>query len=58
MPEVEAAYSTSGRADLVLRIAAETTTDLDRVLDHIISIPGTKSTESLIHLSTKFDRTR
>ena len=58
MPEVEAAFSSSGRADLVLRIAAETTTDLDRVLDQIIAIPGTKSTESLIHLSTKFDRSR
>jgi len=58
MPEVEEAYSTSGRADLVLEIAAETTSDLDRVLDQIIAIPGTKSTESLIHLSTKFDRSR
>lgn len=58
MPEVEEAYSTSGRADLVLEVAAETTSDLDRVLDQIIAIPGTKSTESLIHLSTKFDRSR
>lgn len=56
IPEVESADSTSGRADLVLRVAADTTTDLDRVLDQIIAIPGTRSTESLVHLSSKFDR--
>ncbi len=57
IPEVEAAHSTSGRADFVLQVAAETTTDLDRVLDEIIAIPGMKGSETLIHLSTKFDRT-
>lgn len=56
IPEIEAAHSTSGRADFVLQIAAETTSDLDRVLDEIIAIPGLKSSETLIHLSTKFNR--
>lgn len=56
IPEIETAQSTSGRADLVLQIAAESTAELDRVLDDIIAIPGLKGSETLIHLSTKFDR--
>lgn len=54
--EVEAAHSSSGRADLVLQVAAGSTTELDQVLDTIIGVPGIKSSETLIHLSTKFDR--
>ncbi|MHC0054379.1 Lrp/AsnC family transcriptional regulator [Actibacterium sp. D379-3] len=55
--EVESAHTTSGRFDLLLGVAAETTAALDRVLDAIGEIPGVKSSESLIHLSTKIDRT-
>lgn len=54
--EVEAAHTTSGRFDLLLQITAETTAALDTVLDGIGEIPGVKSSESLIHLSTKIDR--
>ncbi len=56
VPEVEIIHSTSGRFDLILQIAAETTGGLDKVLDDIGSIPGVRSSESLIHLSTKLDR--
>ena len=55
-PEVERVNTTSGRFDLILQIAAPTTDALDRVLDTIGAVPGVRSTESLIHLSTKFDR--
>ncbi len=56
VPEVEIVHSTSGRFDLILQIAAETTGGLDKVLDDIGSIPGVLGSESLIHLSTKLDR--
>jgi DNA-binding Lrp family transcriptional regulator len=56
MPEVEACHTTTGRVDLILEIVAESTEALDAVLDRIGAIPGVRSSESLIHLSTKFDR--
>lgn len=55
---VESAHTTSGRFDLLLQVAAETTAELDRVLDAIGEIPGVRSSESLIHLSAKIDRIR
>jgi DNA-binding Lrp family transcriptional regulator len=54
--EVEIIHSTSGRFDLILQIATETTGTLDQVLDRIGGIPGVRASESLIHLSTKLDR--
>ena len=56
MPEVEAAHTASGRADLVLTLAAPTTAALDRTLDVIGEIDGVKGSETLIHLSTKIQR--
>ncbi len=56
MPEVELAHTTTGRVDLILQVAAETTQEIDQVLDQIGSIPGVKSSESLIQLSTRIDR--
>lgn len=56
IPEVEVAHSTSGRFDLLVQIAAPTTTQLDDVLDRIGAMTGVKSSESLIHLSTRIDR--
>ena len=56
MPEVAAAHTASGRADLVLTLAAPTTAALDDALDRLGTIDGVKSTETLIHLSTKIDR--
>jgi DNA-binding Lrp family transcriptional regulator len=56
LPEVEQALTTTGRIDMILQVAAETTTELDQVLDKIGALPGVRSSESLIHLTTKIDR--
>lgn len=54
--EVERVFTTSGRFDLLLQIACPNTQVLDQVLDQIGTITGVKSSESLIHLSTRLDR--
>ncbi|GGH49303.1 AsnC family transcriptional regulator [Frigidibacter albus] len=56
IPEIERVHTTSGRVDLLLQIAAPSTAVLDAVLDQIGEMSGVKSSESLIHLSTKMDR--
>jgi DNA-binding Lrp family transcriptional regulator len=56
IPEVERVHTTSGRVDFLLQIAAPSTTVLDNILDQIGEMTGVKSSESLIHLSTKLDR--
>ena len=54
--EVERVFTTSGRFDLLMQIAAPNTQVLDTVLDQIGALTGVKSSESLIHLSTRIDR--
>ena len=54
--EVERVFTTSGRFDLLLQVAASNTQVLDSVLDQIGALTGVKSSESLIHLSTRLDR--
>jgi DNA-binding Lrp family transcriptional regulator len=54
--EVTKVHTTSGRFDLLVRLAAPTTRALDAALDSIGSAPGVKSSESLVHLSTRIDR--
>ena len=56
IPEVERVFTTSGRFDLLLQVAAPNTGVLDGVLDQIGAMTGVKSSESLIHLSTRLDR--
>lgn len=56
IPEVERIFTTSGRFDLLLQVAASNTAVLDGVLDQIGAMTGVKSSESLIHLSTRLDR--
>ena len=56
VPAVERIHTTSGRVDLLLQVAAASTAQLDEVLDQIGEMSGVKSSESLIHLSTKLDR--
>ncbi len=56
IPEVEVAHSSSGRFDMILQLATRNTSRLDEILDAIGMIPGVRSSESLIHLSTKIDR--
>jgi len=54
--EVERVHTTSGRFDLLVTLSAPTTEALDRALDAIGAVPGVRSSESLIHLSTRIDR--
>lgn len=56
LPEIERAFTTSGRFDLLLQVAAPTTEQLDIVLDSIGGLPGVRLSESLIHLTTRIDR--
>ncbi len=56
IPEVERVHTTSGRVDFLLQVSAPSTAELDNVLDQIGEMTGVKSSESLIHLSTKIDR--
>ena len=56
LPEIRKASTSSGRFDLVLQVASDSTSELDALLDTIGEMPGVKSSESLIHLSTKIDR--
>ena len=56
IPEVERVFTTSGRFDLLMQLAAPNTQVLDQVLDQIGALTGVKSSESLIHLSTRIDR--
>ncbi|RVT85506.1 Lrp/AsnC family transcriptional regulator [Rhodobacteraceae bacterium CCMM004] len=56
METVEAAWTTSGRVDLIVRLAATTTDELDAAIDTLGGIDGVMETESLIHLSTRIDR--
>jgi len=56
LPQIEAAHTASGRFDMVLQVAATSTKQLDETLDSIGEIDGVRSSESLIHLSTRIDR--
>jgi DNA-binding Lrp family transcriptional regulator len=57
VPEVERAVTTSGRYDLLLQIGAPSTQVLDKVLDQIEAMTGVLTSESLIYLTTRMDRT-
>ncbi len=56
LPGVEVVHTTSGRFDLLVQVSAATTAELDETLDRIGEARGVLSSESLIHLSTKLDR--
>ena len=58
LPQVETVHTTSGRFDLIVQLAASRTEELDDTLDRIGEAKGVRSSESLIHLSTKIDRAR
>jgi len=57
LPGVEHVTTTSGRFDLIATLTATGTDALDATLDRITQARGVKSSESLIHLSAKIDRT-
>jgi len=56
IPQVEEVHTTSGRFDMIATLAADTTETLDRCLDEVGAAKGVRSSESLIHLSTKLSR--
>lgn len=56
LPAVDRVHTTSGRVDLIASLSAASTEALDQALDAIGEAKGVRSSESLIHLSTKFDR--
>jgi len=56
IPQVREAYTTSGRFDMLVEIDADTTEELDDILDRVGSAKGVKGSESLIHLTTKIER--
>ncbi|MCT4559715.1 MAG: Lrp/AsnC family transcriptional regulator [Pelagimonas sp.] len=56
LDEVESVHTTSGRFDLLVTLSAQSTERLDQVLDQIGEARGVRSSESLIHLSTKIER--
>lgn len=56
VPEVERVVTTAGRFDLLVQVAAPDTQGLDRVLDLIGALTGVRAAESLVHLTTRFDR--
>ncbi|MDP5308857.1 Lrp/AsnC family transcriptional regulator [Paracoccus spongiarum] len=56
LPQVERIHTTSGRVDLLLQLSTGSTAELDEALDRIGGLDGVRSSESLIHLTTKLDR--
>ncbi len=56
LPSVKTVHTTSGRFDLIALIETMDTEALDDTLDRIGESKGVKSSESLIHLSTRIDR--
>jgi DNA-binding Lrp family transcriptional regulator len=53
---VRAVYAISGAFDCLVFVEAETTEEIDRVLDAIGALPGVARTQSSLVLSVKFDR--
>ena len=56
IPELTSLYSVSGVNDLIAIIAAETTTEMDAIIDRIGAISGIERTTTSIVLATKFER--
>lgn len=54
--EIHKLYTVSGRYDLCAMLTAETTEELDRVIDRIRQIKGIVDTVSTVLLSCKLDR--
>jgi DNA-binding Lrp family transcriptional regulator len=54
--QVRAVFAISGALDCLALIEAETTDEIDQVLDAIGSIQGVEKTQSSLVLSVKFDR--
>ncbi len=53
---VRALYAISGEYDLIAIIAAESTEEIDQIIDAVGQLDGVERTNSSIVLSTKFQR--
>jgi DNA-binding Lrp family transcriptional regulator len=56
IPQVRAVFAISGAMDFLALIEADTTDEIDSVLDAIGLIQGVEKTQSSLVLSVKFDR--
>ena len=56
LPEVRSVHSVSGSFDLIVMVAAESISELDRVIDAIGLIKGVERTLSSVILSTRLER--
>lgn len=56
MPELRQLASVSGEFDYIALIRAETTVQLDELLDHIGALPGVARTTSSVVLARRVDR--
>lgn len=56
IPQVRALQSVSGVFDMIAQIVADSTTEMDDMVDTIGALDGVERTTSSIVLSTKFDR--
>jgi len=56
MPAIRSLHTSTGSQDLVAVVTAQTTSDLDAILDAIAAIKGIERTRTSILLATKFDR--
>jgi DNA-binding Lrp family transcriptional regulator len=56
MPTVSALRAVSGVFDYVATVEADTTAELDRELDRIGQLDGIERTQTLVVLSTRFER--
>jgi DNA-binding Lrp family transcriptional regulator len=56
IPEVRILQSVSGTFDMIAQVVAQSTAEMDALVDTIGSLEGVERTTSSIVLSTKFDR--
>jgi DNA-binding Lrp family transcriptional regulator len=56
LPQVNALFAVSGDYDLMAEIAADSTAEISKVLDHIVNLEGVERTNSSLILETKFRR--
>jgi DNA-binding Lrp family transcriptional regulator len=55
IPEVLEAHTVTGPGDLWIRVVARSNTDLQRVLDRVVSHPGIERSATMISLSRQID---
>ncbi len=55
IPQVLEAHTTTGDGDLLCRVVARDTTDLQAVLDRVVASPDVRRTSSVVALSTPLE---